>query len=110
MAEKSVEQARKAFDTFMSASQKAASTIEGHAVAATSGAKDLREKAMSFAEKNVESSFEFAQKLVRAKDPQEFMRLQSEFVQSQMQAMTQQARELGQVAGKAGSDAVKPKT
>jgi phasin len=108
-AEQSVEQARRAFDGFISASQKATSAMEGQAAAAQSGAKDLRERAMVFAEKNVASSFEFAQKLVRASNPEEFMRLQTEFVKSQMQALTEQAQELGQTVSKAAMDAAKPK-
>jgi len=98
MAEQSVEQARKAFDGFMTAAQKAASSMEGQATAAQAGAKDMRQKAMTFAEKNVASSFEFAQKLVHAKDMEEVTRLQTEFVQRQMQALGEQAQELGQSA------------
>jgi hypothetical protein len=37
------------------------------------------------------------------------MRLQTEFVKSQMQALTEQAQELGQTASKAAMDAAKPK-
>ncbi len=107
-AEQSVEQARRAFDGFISASQKAATTMDGQAAAAQSGAKDLRERTLALAEKNVASSFDFAQKLVRASSPEEFMRLQSEFVKSQMQVLTQQAQELGQTAT-AAMNAAKPK-
>jgi phasin len=97
-AEQSVEQARKAFDGFMSAAQKAAANLEGQATAAQEGAQDMRRKAMTFAEKNVSTSFDFAQRLMRAKDVEEVTRLQTEFLQSQMQAFAQQAQELGQSA------------
>jgi phasin len=108
LAEQSVEQARQAFDTFMSAAQKAASNIEGQASAAQAGAKDVRQKAMAFAEQNVATSFEFAEKLVRAKDVEELTRLQTEFVQRQMQALGEQAQELGQSATRAAMDAARP--
>jgi len=107
-AEQSVEQARKAFDGFMSAAQKAASSMEGQATAAQTGAKDMREKAMAFAEKNVATSFEFAQKLVHAKDVEEVTRLQTEFVQRQMQMLTEQAQELGQTVTRAAMGAARP--
>jgi phasin len=107
LAEQSVEQARKAFDGFMTAAQKAASSIEGQASAAQSGAKDVREKAMAFAEKNVAASFEFAQRLVRAKDFEEVTRLQTEFVQRQMQMMAEQAQQLGQTATRAAMGAAR---
>lgn len=108
-AEQSVEQAKKAVDGFMTAAQKTASAMETHAATAQSGAKDVGQKAMAFAEQNIANSFEFAQKLVRAKDVQEVMALQAEFMKAQMQAMTSQAKELGTTASKAAMDAAKPK-
>jgi len=109
MAEQSLEQARKAVDGFMNAAQKAVTTAEAQASAAQSGAKDVGQKAMSFAEQNVASSFEFAQKLVRAKDIQEVMALQQEFLQSQMKTMSEQAKDLGSAATKTAMDNLKPK-
>ena len=53
---------------------------------------------MGFAEQNIANSFEFAQKLVRAKDIQEVMALQQEYLQSQMKAMSAQAKDLGSAA------------
>ena len=100
MAEKSVEQARVAFNTFMTAAQEAAATFEGQAKAAQASAKDISEKALSYAERNVANTFAFADRIVRAKDPQEFMRLQSEFMQAQMKELAEQAKELGESAAK----------
>jgi phasin len=105
--EQSFEQARKAFDGFMSAAHKAAENMEGQAAVAQTSAKDMREKAMSFAESNVASSFEFAQKLMRAKDIEEVTRLQTEFVQHQMQVFAQQAQEMGQTASRVAQEAVR---
>lgn len=107
-AEQSVEQAKKAVDGFLTAAQKAAVTVKSQAATAQSGAKDVSQKVMGFAEQNIASSFDFAQRLVRAKDIQEIMALQTEFMKSQMQAMTEQAKELGSAAAKA-ADAAKPK-
>ena len=109
-AEQSVEQAKKSVDGFMSAAHKTAAALETHATTAHSGAKDMGQKAMGFAEQNIANSFEFAQKLVRAKDIQEIMTLQSEFLKAQMQAMSAQAKELGATATKTAVDAAKPKT
>lgn len=108
-AEQSVEQARKAMDGFITAAQKAVTTMESHADTAKSSAKDVGTKAMGFAEQNVANSFEFAQKLVRAKDVQEVMALQQEYLKSQMQALTEQAKDLGSQATKAAMDSAKPK-
>ena len=109
-AEQSVEQARKAVDGFVAAAQKAVATAETQAASAQSSAKDVGHKAMSFAEQNIANSFEFAQKLVRAKDIQEVMALQQEYLQAQMKAMSEQAKDLGSAATKAAMDSAKPKS
>jgi len=76
---------------------------------ARAGAKDVGEKAMTFAQQNIMASFEFAQKLLRARDVQEVMKLQAEYIQAQMQMLNEQAKELGQSASKAAMDSAKPK-
>jgi phasin len=98
LAEQSMEQAKKAFDGFMTATHNTISTVESQTAAVQAGARDMTQKAVGFAEKNVAASFEFAQRLVRARDAQEVMALQAEYVKNQMQALNQQAQELGQTA------------
>jgi phasin len=84
-AEKSVEQARHAFDGFIEATHRAFHDFEGHAETARQGARDVTEKAMTFAEQNIASTFEFAQALLRAKDLQDVMKLQADYFRRQMQ-------------------------
>ena len=110
VAEKSVEQARIAFNTFMSAAQEAVATFEGHAKVAQAGAKDIGEKAIGYAERNVANTFAFANRLVHAKDSQEFIRLQTEFIQSQMKEFAEQAKEFGEHAAKMTMSALPKKT
>ena len=109
MAEKSVEQARVAFNTFMTAAQEAMATFEGQAKAAQAGAKDMSEKALGYAERNVANTFAFADRIVHAKDAQEFLRLQTEFVQAQMKELAEQAKELGESAAKMAMKSMPPK-
>ncbi|NIX78073.1 phasin [Microvirga sp. c23x22] len=97
-AEKSVEQARKAVDGFMGAAQKTVDTFEGSATTAQASAKDVTRKSFSYAEQNIAAAFDLAQKLVRAKDVQEAMQYQAEFVRSQFEAMQTQMKELGAMA------------
>src|SRR2546421_12629594 len=106
-AEQSVEQAKKAVDGFLSAAHKTAVTLETQASTAQTSAKDVGQKVMNFAEQNINNSFDFAQKLVRAKDIQEVMALQQEFLKSQMQSMQAQAKDLGTTATKAAMDNTK---
>ena len=110
MAEASFEQARKAFETFLNNAQQTASSIEDRNATVRSSAKDISGKAISFAEKNVASSLDYAQKLLHAKDLSEVMRLHSEYVQTQMRVLAEQASEMGQVVSRAAWDATRPKS
>jgi phasin len=102
MAEQSVVQARQAFDTFMGAAHQAATKFEQQTVAAQGAANSAGKKLMAYAERNVAASFDFAQRLARAKDLQEMAQIQQEFVKAQMQTLSEQAKEPGQGAAQAG--------
>lgn len=103
-AERSVAQAKQAFDGFISAAQQAADRVHDSTSSAQAGARDMARVAMGFAERNVVSSFEFAQRLVHARDASEVMRLHADYVKQQMDALAEQVRELGQrTARMAGS-------
>jgi phasin len=110
LAEKSVNEAKKAFDNFVVAAQKVTTSLEGQAAAAQSGSNEMHSKIRAFAERNVATCFEFAQKFIHAKNVQEVMQLQAELVKTQMQAITEQTAELASAAVKSVIDATKPKT
>ncbi len=93
-AEKSVERAHKAFEAFAGAAQKALSSTTDLPIVSP-GAKDVGVKALSFAEANVNAAFDLAQKLVKAKDPQQVFQLQAEYVKSQLATLQDQTKELG---------------
>ena len=109
-AEQSVAQARQAFDGFIQAANQAMGQMQGRAQATHSGAADIAHKSMTYAEQNVAASFDFAQKLMHAKDATELMSLQSEYLSRQMQTLSAQVQDLGQSAAKIAVDAAKPKT
>ena len=97
-AEKSVDQARKAFDSFISAARRTADTVQGSAETARTSAQDVSARGFEFAEQNVTAAFDLAQKLVRSKDVQEAMQHQAEFVRSQFAAIQAQAKEFSGIA------------
>src|SRR5580704_15633355 len=68
-AEQSVAQARQAFDGFLQAANQAMGQFQGQAQAARSGAQEIAQKTMTYAEQNVAATFDFAQKLRRARTP-----------------------------------------
>jgi hypothetical protein len=55
---------------------------------------------LSYTERNVNAAFDLAQKLVKAKDPQEAMALQSEYLKTQLAVLQEQAKEFGSVVQK----------
>src|SRR3989442_5283491 len=108
-AEKSVEQARQAFDGFISAAHRAVTAFEGQAESARKGAKDVTEKAIVFAQNNIATSFDFAQKLVQARNVEDVLKLQADYIKTQMQVLTEPAKELGESTSKVARDATKSK-
>jgi phasin len=99
-AERSVEQARKAFEGFLAVAQRTAG-VAGEAAGTTQGgAKSVSAHVLTYTEQNVNAAFELAQKLVRAKDPQEVFAIQSEYLKTQIAALQTQAKELGAVVQK----------
>ena len=110
MAEASFDQARKAFENFVSNAQQTAARIEGQGATVRAGARDISTKAVSYAEKNVQASLDYAEQLLHARDLAEVMRLHSEYVQNQMRSLAEQASEMGQIVSRAAMDAAKPKT
>jgi phasin len=110
VAEAGFEQARKAFESFRSGAQQTASSMEGRGEAVRSSVREISSKAISYAQQNMTASLDYAEKLVRAKDLSEVMRLHTEYVQGQMKALTEQASDIGQTMGRAAMDATRPKS
>ncbi|MGJ4915968.1 phasin [Bradyrhizobium sp. HKCCYLRH2060] len=109
MAEAGFDQARQTFEKFLAGAEATAGSLEQRGATVRAGTKDIGSKVLSYAEKNVQSSLDYAQSLVHAKDLPEVLRLHSEFVQGQMRSLAEQASEVGQAIGKAAIDATKPK-
>lgn len=104
-AERSVEQARKAFDGFIGAAHKAVDSAHGSAESARANTQEATMKAIAFAESNIAAAFDFAQKVVRSRDLTEVMQHQSDFLKAQVSAFQNQIRELGSAAQDAASKA-----
>ena len=103
VAERSVELAKLAFQQLVQAAQDAVSPSEERGEASQVGPLDTSKKAMSFAERNVLSAFEFAQKIVQTKDIKKLVRMQTEFLQAQTQALGEQVKDLGETVSKAAN-------
>jgi hypothetical protein len=62
---------------------------------------------LSNATQNVTATFAFVQKLSQAKNFQEVVKIQTEFMETQMNSFNEQARLLGEIYTKAAQDAMK---
>ena len=94
-AEKALENARGAMDNYFSFLR----NICSH---------DLTEKMKTYTERNISASAECVGKLSQAKDFQEVFRIQSEFMQTQMNTFAEQVKSLGEAYNKAATDVTKP--
>ena len=101
--EKSIDQARSAFEAFTGAAEKAVSSFE---LALPAPAKDVNSKIFACAQANIEATFDFAKKLAQAKDPQEIMRLHADFAKAQAETLQKQATEVGAAVQKAMTEAL----
>jgi phasin len=107
-ATKSMEQARRAFDSFMGATQQAAQQAEAAGETMRKQATDSTKQVVGFAEQNVKAAFDHAQNLAQAKGFDEVVKLQSDYLRDQIAAMQEQMKAMGTAAASAATTA-KPK-
>src|SRR6266436_4314933 len=89
IAEQNLNQSKAAFESLLTIARNAASGVDQQAA--------FIRDSMLFADETLENTFDFAHKLVRMKEPQEFARIQTEFVSRQAQLLEDQTKELGQI-------------
>ena len=97
MAERSVTQTRQALESFLQAARRTSESMEQTSDKVQAGTKDMAQKTLSAAEQNLRASLDYAERLVRAKDVQEMVQIQSDFARTQTEAMQAQMKEYGSV-------------
>lgn len=75
-----------------------------------SGGSEFGEKLKSYAEKNVTATQDFIRRLSKAEDYQDTLRLQTEFMRTQLNALREQTRSLGEAYAKVAAAAAKNKS
>lgn len=103
MAEKTVEQAEKAFGMLLDAANKSIASIPHPTT-------EMSKKALSLTEQNMKAAFDHAKKVVQAGDLQDALRIQSEFLQSQVSKAGEQISKITGEVISAAQDAMKGKT
>lgn len=104
MADKSVEQARKALGEYLDATHQAVAKAEGSAKSVRDGAAEVSRQTLAFVEENVQASFDFAHRVVQARTVEEIAALQKEFLARQMTGLAQQGKHIGEMVGRATAD------
>jgi hypothetical protein len=100
LAEQTMEQARTAVDTYFDYLKKAISSTP-------SGGTEFGEKLKNYAEANLATTHEFVKQLSQVKDFNEMARIQTELMQSLVNAMGEQTKELTETYTKAAADIAK---
>src|SRR5215831_8746082 len=108
MAEKVSTQAKDAFERMSTSATEAANGMQHSYAVGLKGIQDYNNKWMEFAQANTRAAMEFWQKLSGAKSPSEFIELSTNNAQQQLATLTEQTKELGELAQKATLAAVEP--
>jgi hypothetical protein len=80
IAEQNINQSKAAFESLLTIGRNAVRDVDHQAAV-------IREHSMLFAEETLSNTFDFAHKLVRMKEPQELVQIQTEFVSRQAQLL-----------------------
>ena len=98
-----IEQARGAMDNYLR-------MFKSNMAAAPWAGTDLNTKVMKCAEQNMTTAFDYAQRMTGAKNLQEVAAIQTEFFQSQLRSLTDQAKDISETATKTAANAFKKHT
>jgi phasin len=90
----SIEQAKRAFDTFAATSERTWKTLETSSQTASTGLRSLNEKMAQITRDNAEANFALAMRLAESKDVGQAMELQTEHARKQMESFVHQLEEL----------------
>lgn len=104
VAARSVERAKLDFKGYIRATEEATSTFEARVEASQLAAGQISKMAMNFALRDALVAFEFAQKIIQARNVSEFTKILAEFVNPQMQVLSEQWRDMGENFSKAAID------
>jgi len=89
IAEQNLNQSKAALEGFLTIARNAVRSVDWQSSA-------ICEHSIAAAEQTLSNAFDFAHKVVRIKEPQELIQIQSDFVSRQAQMLGDRTKELGQ--------------
>jgi len=96
----SIEQARKAFDSFVSTSENMLHGLDTSSNPVADSLKTLNEKVASFTKQNAEANFNLAIRLADARQLSDIVELQNAHMREQMETFSRQLEELRELTVK----------
>ena len=103
MAERTIEQAEKAFEMFFEAANKSMAPF-------THPGAEISKKVLSLTEQNMKSAFDSARRIAQTTDLQEAMQIQSDFLRSQMTSAGEQMKQIADRAMSTAKDVTEGKS
>ena len=97
----SIEQARKAFDSFVATSENMLHGLDTSANPVADSLKSLNEKVAAFTRQNAEANFNLAMRLADARQLSDIVELQNAHMREQMETFSKQLEELRELTVKA---------
>jgi phasin len=107
-AERGVAQAKDTYEKMKAAAEEATDVLETTYSTATKGASDYGLKVIEAARINTNAAFDYAGELFTAKSLSEVIELSSAHARKQFETLTQQSKELGELAQKVAAETAEP--
>ena len=108
MAEKSVSQAKEAYEKMRSATEEATDMIEDTYATASKGASDYGLKCIEMARANTNATLDFFSSLMTVKSLSEAVELSTAHTRKQFEALTAQSKDLAALAQKVATETAEP--
>jgi phasin len=107
-AEKGAAHAKDAYGKAQATAGQATKVMEQTYSAASKGAADFNLHLLNIAQANMNAAFDFARQLTRVTSPSEFLELSTAHARKQVETLTEQTRDLTQLAQKVTTEAAQP--
>jgi len=106
--EKGLSETRAAYAKAKTAADEAASALESSYAAAKSGVAAINAKALEALRVNVDANLDFVKSVFAVTNVADFVTLQGEFTRKQIEAITDQTKEIGALARKLAAETAEP--
>ena len=107
-AEKSVAQAKDAYDKVKAAAEEATDALEDTYTTAAKGASDYNVKVIEAARANTNAAFDYAREMLDVKTLSEAVELSTAHARKQFEQLTEQTKELAALAQKVANESAEP--